>query len=42
MFGGELGDFAGRLEDHNLLKVSSSISIMLSILFVLFLFLVMF
>ena len=38
MFGGELRDLVGRLEDHNLLMVSSSLSITLSILFVLFQF----
>ena len=45
MFGGELGDFgdlAGKIEDHNLFRVSFSLSIMLSIIFVLFQFLVMF
>ena len=36
------GDLVGKIEDHNLFRVSSSLSIMLSIIFVLFQFLVMF
>ena len=46
MFGRELGDFsrdlAGRIEDHNLFRVCSSFSIMLSILIISYQFLVMF
>ena len=41
MFGGKLGDLAGRIEDHHLFRVSSSPSIMLSILLISYKFLVM-